>query len=76
MYQIQRAAISRREFETEEEYEADDLDFESKNWETVISGENPGEAVEELLRMINGEELNDVEYWYRGVNTETTQVFI
>lgn len=65
MMQIQQAPI---------DTDRDDKNFHSEDWEILVEGETPESALRGLVALINGEELDDVNHWFRIVDTETEQV--
>lgn len=73
-FAVQKTDISDREFATDEEYAADDKDFHSKNWENLLVCDTPVDALVGLVEMINGDELDDVNNWFRVVSHHSEEV--
>lgn len=65
MIQIQQATI---------EANCDDKNFHSEDWKTFVEGDTAEEVLTGLVRIINGEELDDVNNWFRVVNANTKEV--
>ena len=54
--------------------QADRRDFNSPDWEVMAQGETGTDCLTLFVAMINGEEVDGVNHWYRVVDTETNQV--
>jgi hypothetical protein len=52
----------------------DDGKINSKDWETVASGQTLKEALEFFIRALNDEEVSIENGWIRLVDTETNEV--
>lgn len=66
MVEIQQADI---------EADQNDKNFHSDDWETLIETDTATDALISLVGMVNADELDDVNRWYRVVNTNTEKVY-
>jgi len=48
---------------------ADRKDYNSPDWDTVTSGDTAEDALRSLVSMLNSEEIDDVNLYYRAVDT-------
>ena len=52
----------------------EDKNFESANWSTLLEADTAQEALTYLVGMINADELDDANYFFRVVNTQSKEV--